>query len=264
MKLCSTHGAWSFTLGVGMATRRTFYPEIEPYQTGFLQVSGEHWIYYEESGNPAGKPVVFLHGGPGGGTSPKQRRFFDPDALPDRALRSAGLRHEPARTLRSATTPPGTWSRTSSACAKQLGIERWQVFGGSWGSTLALAYSEKHPERVSELVLRGIFLLRRWELDWFYQSGTSRLFPEAWRAYEELIPPGRARRFRGCVSPAADQPRPQSIRQEAARVWSVWEASTSHLYPDRRLRSQLRGRRLQPGLRSDRGPLLRESWLSRA
>jgi proline iminopeptidase len=230
MKLCSTHGVSSFTLRVRMAPRRTFYPEIEPYNSGFLQVSDEHWIHYEESGNPAGKPVVFLHGGPGGGTSPRQRRFFDPTRYRIVLFDQRGCgRSRPHASLVENTT----WHLVSDIerLREKLGIERWQVFGGSWGSTLALAYSEKHPERVSELVLRGIFLLRRWELEWFYQSGTSRLFPEAWQSYEALIPRHERTDFIAAYYRRLTSPDPK-VRQEAARVWSVWEASTSHLYPD--------------------------------
>jgi len=213
-----------------MALRRTFYPEIEPYQTGFLRVSEEHSIYYEQSGNPKGKPVVFLHGGPGGGTSPKQRRFFDPARYRIVLFDQRGCgKSRPHASLNDNTT----WHLVSDIerLREELGIHRWMAFGGSWGSTLALAYAEKHPERVTELVLRGIFLLRRWELEWFYQCGTSRLYPDAWKAYEELIPPGErgdfiAAYYRRLTSTD------ESVRQKAARVWSVWEASTSHLLPD--------------------------------
>ncbi len=213
-----------------MVLRRTFYPEIEPYHTGFLRVSDEHSIYYEESGNPKGKPVVFLHGGPGGGTSPKQRRFFDPSRYRIVLFDQRGCgKSRPHASLNDNTT----WHLVSDIerLREELGVARWMVFGGSWGSTLALAYAEKHPERVTELVLRGIFLLRRWELEWFYQCGTSRLYPDAWKAYEELIPPAErgdfiAAYYRRLTS--GDE----SVRQRAARVWSVWEASTSHLLPD--------------------------------
>ena len=213
-----------------MPARRTFYPEIEPFQTGFLQVSDQHSLYYEQSGNPNGKPVVFLHGGPGGGTSPKQRRFFDPTRYRIVLFDQRGCgRSRPHASLDDNTT----WHLVSDIerLRAELRIERWQVFGGSWGSTLALAYAEKHPERVTELVLRGIFLLRRWELEWFYQCGTSRLFPEAWRAYEELIPPEDRGDFVSAYYKRLTSSDP-AVRQAAARVWSVWEASTSHLYPD--------------------------------
>ena len=142
---------------------RSFYPEIQPYRTGYLQVSPVHSLYFEESGNPEGKPVVFLHGGPGGGTSPKQRRFFDPARYRIVLFDQRGCgKSRPNASLEDNTT----WHLVADMeqLRRHLGIERWQVFGGSWGSSLALAYAETHPERVTELVLRGIFLLRRWEL----------------------------------------------------------------------------------------------------
>ncbi|HSN97418.1 MAG TPA: alpha/beta fold hydrolase, partial [Candidatus Nanopelagicales bacterium] len=148
--------------------RRTLYPEIEPFRVGRLPVSDLHEIYFEESGNPRGKPVVFVHGGPGGGTEPKQRRFFDPQTYRIVLFDQRGCgKSTPHASLEENTT----WHLISDmeALRQHLGIERWQVFGGSWGSTLALAYAEKHPARVTELVLRGIFLLRRQEIDWFYQ-----------------------------------------------------------------------------------------------
>jgi proline iminopeptidase len=210
--------------------RRGFYPEIAPYRTGFLQVSPEHTLYFEESGNPRGKPAVFLHGGPGGGTSPKQRRFFDPERYRIVLFDQRGCgKSKPHASLIENTT----WHLVADieALREHLGIDRWLVFGGSWGSTLALAYAEKHPQRVSELALRGIFLLRRWELEWFYQRGTSLLFPDAWEKYIAVIPPEE----RGDMISAyhrrltSDNP---VVRQEAARAWSVWEASTSHLMQD--------------------------------
>src|SRR5690606_13999854 len=213
-----------------MVARRTFYPEIEPYRTGYLDVSPEHSIYFEESGNPNGKPVVFLHGGPGGGTSPRQRRFFDPARYRIVLFDQRGCgKSRPHASLVDNTT----WHLVSDieALRQELGIERWQVFGGSWGSTLALAYAEKHPGRVSELVLRGIFLLRRWELEWFYQRGTSLIFPDAFEAYQALIPEAERSDLIAAYYRRLTSPDP-SVRQEAARVWSVWEASTSHLMPD--------------------------------
>jgi proline iminopeptidase len=170
-----------------MSSRRALYPEIEPYNTGMLQVSPLHRVYFEESGNPQGKPVVFLHGGPGGGTDPKQRRFFDPAAYRIVLFDQRGCgKSTPHAELRENTT----WDLVADIekLRAHLGIERWQVFGGSWGSTLALAYAETHPRRVTELVLRGIFLLRRSELLWFYQDGASALFPDAWEPYLRHIP----------------------------------------------------------------------------
>ncbi len=208
--------------------RRTFYPEIEPYRTGTLRVSDLHEIYFEESGNPRGKPVVFVHGGPGGGTEPKQRRFFDPAAYRIVLFDQRGCgKSRPHAELRENTT----WDLVADMekIREHLDIQRWQVFGGSWGSTLALAYAEKHPERVTELVLRGIFLLRKQEIDWFYQRGADAMFPDAWEDYLAPIPPAE----RGDLLRAyhqrltSDDP---AVRQAAAKAWSVWEGRTSCLY----------------------------------
>jgi proline iminopeptidase len=213
---------------VSMDARRTLYPPIEPHRTGMLPVSGGHALYFEESGNPAGKPAVFLHGGPGGGTDPKQRRFFDPARYRIVLLDQRGCgQSTPHASLEENTT----WHLVSDleALRTHLGIDRWLVFGGSWGSTLALAYAETHPERVTELVLRGIFLLRQSELRWFYQHGTSELFPDAWESYVAPIPEAE----RGDLMRAyharltSDDP---VVRTAAAKAWSTWEAATSHLY----------------------------------
>lgn len=214
-------------------TRRTLYPALEPYRTGRLRVSDVHEIYFEESGNPAGKPVVFLHGGPGGGTAAKQRQFFDPSAYRIVLFDQRGCgKSTPHASLEDNTT----WHLVEDIerLRAELGIDRWQVFGGSWGSTLALAYAETHPERVTELVLRGIFLLRKREIDWFYQQGASALFPDAWEDYLAPIPEGERsdlvrayyKRLSGTDGVA---------RQEAARAWSIWEARTSCLLPNEEL-----------------------------
>lgn len=208
-------------------TRRDFYPEIEPHRVGRLKVSALHEIYWEVSGNPKGKPVVFVHGGPGGGTDAKQRRFFDPEVYRIVLFDQRGCgQSTPHAELDDNTT----WSLIADMeqLRELLGIDRWQVFGGSWGSTLALAYAQKHPERVSELVLRGIFLLRRKELEWFYQQGASALFPDAWEKYLEPIPePERgdmmAAYYRRLTSPD------RATRVRAAQAWSIWEAATSFL-----------------------------------
>jgi proline iminopeptidase len=210
---------------------RSFYPEIQPYRTGYLQVSPVHSLYFEESGNPEGKPVVFLHGGPGGGTSPKQRRFFDPARYRIVLFDQRGCgKSRPHASLEDNTT----WHLVADIeeLRKHLGIESWQVFGGSWGSSLALAYAETHPDRVSELVLRGIFLLRRWELEWFYQRGTSVLFPDAFEPFLKLIPEAERGDLISAFHRRLTSESPVE-RQEAARIWSVWEASTSHLLQDR-------------------------------
>jgi len=210
-----------------MRGRRSFYPELEPFDSGMLKVSDLHTIYYEQSGNPAGKPVVFVHGGPGGGTDAKQRRFFDPKAYRIILFDQRGCgRSTPHAELHDNTT----WHLVADmeAIREHLGIDRWQVFGGSWGSTLALAYAQKHPERVTELVLRGIFMLRKKELDWFYQEGASAIFPDTWEPYLAAIPSEE----HGDLMQAyyerltCDDP---NARLAAARAWSVWEASTSFL-----------------------------------
>lgn len=210
-----------------MRGRRSFYRDVEAFDSGFLKVSDLHTIYYEQSGNPKGKPVVFVHGGPGGGTDPKQRRFFDPQAYRIILFDQRGCGRS---TPHAELTDNTTWHLIADmeAIREKLGIDKWQVFGGSWGSTLALAYAQKHPERVTELVLRGIFMLRNKELRWFYQEGASAIFPDTWEAYEAAIPPEE----RGDMMRAyyerltSDDPK---VRLAAAQAWSVWEASTSFL-----------------------------------
>jgi len=213
-----------------MTERRGFYPPIEAYNQGMLEVSPIHTVYYEESGNPKGKPVVFVHGGPGGGTDPKHRRFFDPQRYRIVLFDQRGCgRSTPHACLDDNTT----WALVSDMekVRVKLGIEKWLVFGGSWGSTLALAYAEAHPERVSELVLRGIFLLRKWEIDWFYQRGSSRMFPEAWEKYLEPIPKSEQGDLLAAYHARLTSPDPQ-VALNAARAWSIWEGSTSCLLPD--------------------------------
>ena len=209
---------------------RDLYPSIDPFDTGFIAVDPPHRIYYEQSGNPRGKPVLFVHGGPGGGTAPRMRRFFDPLAYRIILFDQRGCgRSTPHASLERNTT----WSLVADMerLRDHLAIERWQLFGGSWGSTLSLAYAQTHPAQVSELVLRGIFTLRRWELEWFYQAGASALFPEAWAAYEAVIPAAE----RGDMIAAYHRrltSADRAIQIEAARAWSRWEASTSHLLTD--------------------------------
>jgi proline iminopeptidase len=209
---------------------REMYPEIEAYDSGMLEVDARHRLYYEQCGNPDGKPVVMLHGGPGAGCSAKMRRFHDPAhyriVLFDQ--RGSG-RSTPHADLVDNTT----WDLVADIerLREKLGIERWQVFGGSWGSTLALAYAQAHPRRVTELVLRGIFMLRRWELEWFYQQGANRLFPDAWDQYLAAIPEVE----RGDLISAYHRrltSSDEATRLSAARAWSVWEASTSLLLQD--------------------------------
>ena len=203
------------------------YPEIEARQTYALDVGDGHVLYAEESGNPDGKPAIVLHGGPGGGSEPKQRRFFDPAAYRIVLLDQRGSgKSTPHASVEHNTT----WNLVADVerLRTHLGIDRWMVFGGSWGSTLALAYSQTHPERVTELVLRGIFLLRRSELEWFYQAGASRLFPEAWQKYLAPIPEAE----RGDLIAAYHRRLfgPDPVEQaRCARAWGEWEMATSHL-----------------------------------
>lgn len=215
---------------------RELYPTIAPYDTGMLSVSDLHTIYYEQSGNPDGKPVVFLHGGPGGGTIPAYRQYFDPGQwriiLFDQ--RGAG-KSTPHAELRENTT----WDLVSDieTLRSHLGIDRWVAFGGSWGSTLALAYAQTHPDRCLGLILRGIFLLRRKEILWFYQEGASWIFPDAWESYLAPIPENErhdlvSAYYKRLTSDDLE------IRKPAAKAWSVWEASTSRLQIDPDLQSR--------------------------
>ncbi len=204
------------------------YPPIEPYHTGRLPVSDLHTLYYEEVGNPNGQPIVFLHGGPGGGIQPSNRQFFDPAhwrvVLFDQ--RGSG-QSTPHAELQDNTT----WDLVQDIerLREHLGIDAWAVFGGSWGSTLALAYSETHPERCTSLVLRGIFLLRQPELHWYYQEGASYIFPDAWDQYCQPIPPAERHDMITAYYQRLTST-DTTIRLEAARAWSTWEGSTSKLH----------------------------------
>jgi proline iminopeptidase len=214
----------------GAARRRGLFPALRPYRRGWLRVSPRHEIYYEECGNPAGKPAVFVHGGPGAGANETSRRFFDPKRYRIVVFDQRGCgRSRPHASLVDNTT----WHLVSDMeeLRRHLGIERWLVFGGSWGSTLALAYAQKHPRAISELVLRGIFMLRKWEIDWFYQEGASALFADRWEQYVAPIP----RRERSDLVRAFHRRltgRNPRQRLEAARAWSIWEAATSFLHAD--------------------------------
>ncbi|HTJ19383.1 MAG TPA: prolyl aminopeptidase [Steroidobacteraceae bacterium] len=208
--------------------RRTLYPAIEPYNSGMLRVSGVHEIYYEECGNPNGKPALFVHGGPGAGCDNRARRFFDPDAYRIVLFDQRGCgRSRPHASLVDNTT----WHLVSDIeqLRAHLGIEGWLVFGGSWGSTLALAYAQKHPERVSELVVRGIFMLSQFELQWFYQGGASAIFPDHWENYIGAIPvEERGDLIQAFYKRLTSDDR--ATRVAAARAWSIWEAATSYLH----------------------------------
>jgi len=211
-------------------TMRTLYPEIEPFDTGTLRVDDRHTLYYEQCGNPGGKPVVLLHGGPGAGCSPKMRRFHDPEKYRIILFDQRGSgRSTPHADLVDNTT----WDLVADIekLREKLAIDRWQVFGGSWGSTLALAYAQAHPQRVTGLVLRGIFLLRRWELEWFYQQGASRLFPDAWEHYINAIPVVERHDLISAFGRRLTSD-DETTRLDAARAWSVWEGATSFLHVD--------------------------------
>jgi len=209
---------------------RALYSILEPFESGFLPEADGHRVFYEVSGNPRGAPVVFLHGGPGGGTTPKQRGFFDPVHYKIVLFDQRGSgKSTPFAELAHNTT----WTLVADIerLREHLGVDAWQVFGGSWGSTLALAYAQAHPHRVRALVLRGIFTLRRSELLFFYQEGASHLFPDAWEAYLSPIPVEE----RGDMM-AAYHKRLTSddaaTRDAAATAWSIWEGVTSKLHPD--------------------------------
>ena len=206
------------------------YPPIEPYRTHRLRVSHLHELHVEECGNPAGKPILFVHGGPGGGTEPWQRTFFNPQKYRIVLFDQRGCgKSTPHAELAENTT----WDLVADMekIRALLGINRWVVFGGSWGSTLALAYAQAHPTAVSGLILRGIFLLRQAEVDWFYQEGANWIFPDAWEPYRDAIPAAERGDFvqayykRLTSSDAA-------VRLAAARAWSTWEGATSKLFPN--------------------------------
>ena len=209
---------------------RELYPEIQPYREGMLKVSDLHSIHWEECGNPDGKPVVFLHGGPGGGIDPSHRRYFDPKRWRVILFDQRGCgKSTPYAELRENTT----WDLVADIerLREFMGVERWVVFGGSWGSTLALAYAETHPEKVKALVLRGIFTLRRRELEWFYQDGTSLIYPDAFEPYRDHIPEAeRGDMMAAYYKRLTSQDR--AVRMAAAKAWSVWEGATSKLIPD--------------------------------
>jgi proline iminopeptidase len=203
---------------------RSFYPEIEPYEHGMLDVGDGHRVYWELCGNPNGKPVVFLHGGPGGGCTPTQRRLFDPKKYRILLFDQRGCgRSTPYASLEANTT----WHLVADIerLREMIGVDKWMVFGGSWGSTLALAYAETHPERVTELVLRGIFTLRRSELLWYYQEGASWIFPDKWEGFLAPIPEEERGDLMAAYRKRLIDPDP-AVQARAARAWSLWEGET--------------------------------------
>jgi proline iminopeptidase len=207
------------------------YPELEPYNAGRIEVGDGHLMYFEECGNPKGKPAVFVHGGPGGGVNPTYRRFFNPKLYRIVLFDQRGCgKSIPHASLENNTT----WHLVEDMekLRQYLGIEKWLVFGGSWGSTLSLAYAQTHPSRVTELVLRGIFLLRKKELDWFYQRGASILFPDTWEAFLKPIPADERDNLMAAYYKRLTSS-DSKVQLEAARAWSIWEGSTSKLFPDK-------------------------------
>ncbi|AJI57027.1 prolyl aminopeptidase [Francisella philomiragia] len=208
------------------------YPEIEPYNQEFLKVSDIHTICFEECGNPNGKPALFIHGGPGGGIQPSYRQYFNPDKYRVILVDQRGCgKSTPFAELRENTTQ--NLIEDFEKIRKKLNIDKWMLFGGSWGSTLGLAYAQAYPEVVTELVLRGIFLGREKELLWLYQHGASMVFPDMWEKYIEPIPVEQRKDFISAYHSilTGDD---EKLKQQAAVAWSVWEASTSKLFVDKK------------------------------
>ncbi|PLP96857.1 prolyl aminopeptidase [Cupriavidus pauculus] len=213
-----------------MSALRTLYPEIEPYETGTLDVGDGHVLYFERVGTRGAKPAVFLHGGPGGGISPDHRRLFDPARYDVLLFDQRGCGQSTPHASLEANT---TWHLVDDIekLRQLIGVEQWLVFGGSWGSTLALAYAQTHPVRVSELVLRGVYTVSRAELDWYYQFGVSEMFPDKWARFQAPVPAAE----RGNMMAAYRKLLTGDDREkqlEAARAWSVWEAETITLLPN--------------------------------
>ncbi len=218
---------------------KTLYPEINPLTQDYLKVSDIHEIFFEECGTRGKQAVVFLHGGPGGGIQPNYRRYFDPENYHIILFDQRGCgQSKPFAEIKDNTT----WDLVEDIekLRKHLGINSWAVFGGSWGSTLALTYSQAHPKAVDALFLRGIFMLRQKEIDWFYQEGASKIFPDAWEKYLDPIP----HEERGNLVEAFYKRLTSDdieIRKSAAKAWSVWEASTSKLIQSRELMESFNG-----------------------
>jgi proline iminopeptidase len=211
------------------------FPEIKPFRSEHLPVDEIHTLYLEEVGNPDGIPALFLHGGPGAGCEPYHRRFFDPERYRTVLFDQRGAgRSTPHAELRNNTT----WELVADIerIREHLGIDKWMLFGGSWGSTLALAYAQTHPERVSGLILRGIFLCRPHEIQWFYQQGASRVFPDFWEDFVRPVDPAERNDLLGAYHRLLTGP-DEVRRLAAAKAWSVWEGRTATLLTDERVAS---------------------------
>ena len=211
--------------------RHTLYPPIDAFRQGLLAVPGGHQIYYEQCGNPHGQPVVVIHGGPGGGSNPTMRRFHDPSRYHIILFDQRGCgQSQPHASLEHNTT----WDlvQDMERLRLHLGVQKWQLFGGSWGSTLALCYAQTHPSRVTSLILRGIFLLRPEEIRWFYQDGAKWLFPDAYAEFEKHIPPAERDDMVRAYHRRLTHP-DRAVQIAAARAWSIYEGSTLSLVPDK-------------------------------
>ena len=208
---------------------RTFYPELEPYETGMLDVGDNQTIYWEVSGNPGGKPAVYLHGGPGGASGPDQRRVFDPTKyriiLFDQRGCGSSTPHASESDVDLSVNTTWTLVADLEKLREHLGIDRWLVCGGSWGSTLALAYAETHPDKVTELVLRGIFTLRLVELDWFYEGGAAAIYPDLWESFLAPVPVNERGHLIEAYGRLLHDP-DQFVRERAGVAWATWESST--------------------------------------
>jgi proline iminopeptidase len=231
--MVKTHLLSNASLNPNNMNNSPLYPAFEAFDDGFLAVSDLHTIHYEQSGDPDGIPVIVLHGGPGGGMRAEYRRYFDPNKWRIIQLSQRGCgKSTPFAELRENTT----WGLVEDIekLRIHLEIKQWAVFGGSWGSTLSLAYSQSHTEACLALFLRGIFLVRKRELEWFYQEGCSRIYPDTWEDYVAAIPEDERDDFISAYYKRLTDDDP-NIRQAAARAWSVWEASTSKLMQDKNL-----------------------------
>ncbi|CNE96682.1 prolyl aminopeptidase [Yersinia nurmii] len=212
-----------------MGQLRGLYPAYEPYDSGWLETGDGHSIYWELCGNPQGKPAVFIHGGPGGGIAPYHRQLFDPTQYKVMLFDQRGCgQSKPHASLDNNTT----WHLVEDIerLREMAGVGQWLVFGGSWGSTLALAYAQKHPERVSEMVLRGIFTLRREELLWYYQDGASRFFPDKWQRVLSILSEEEQKDVIAAYRKRLTSP-DRAVQLEAAKLWSLWEGETVTLLP---------------------------------